>query len=53
MQQARQVPILQQLLSDLAARVEELEQGQGVDGALADELGNELVDESGYNLVGE
>ncbi len=53
MQQAQQVPVLQQLINDLTARIEALEQGQAVDGALVDELGNELVDESGYNLVGE
>lgn len=53
MQQARQVPVLQQLLADLTARVEELEQGQAIDGAFIDEHGNELVDEFGYNLIGE
>lgn len=53
MEQAQLVPVLQQLINDLTARVEALEQGQAVDGALVDELGNELVDESGYNLVGE
>lgn len=53
MQQAQQLPVLQQLIEDLATRIEALEQGQAVEGALADELGNELVDESGYNLTGE
>lgn len=53
MQQAQQLPVLQQLIDDLATRVEAIEQGQAIEGALVDELGNELVDESGYNLTGE
>lgn len=52
-QQAQQVPALQQLVAELTTRIEALEQGQAVDGALADEIGNELIDESGNTLTGE